>query len=249
MRFCNPDCLIDWREVSPPKFKKDYTGKLVRITAFHRPHRSEISGPDMPPDGAVCEIVRRGNDYSGDRTFSLDVSWHCPACGRPHEGHFPEAWLAEGKAAFVEPVGLADATQALCDDRPALLYIATSYSHPEPAKRAARAALASQCAGWFMAAGYSVYSPLSMGHAITGECPDLKTDFATFREPCLRMLEMSDALVVLLLDGMRESVGVAAEIDHARKLGIPLNQVRLPGPGATADNAPFEIVPNPRWWR
>ena len=62
------------------------------------------------------------------------------------------------------------------------------------------------------------------------------------------MLEASDALMVLLLDGIRESVGVAAEIDHARKLGIPLNQIRLPGPDASGE-AQFELVHNPRWWR
>ena len=80
-----------------------------------------------------------------------------------------------------------------------------------------------------------------------GQCA-LPSDFAAYKEVCLRMLESSDALVVLLLDGIRESVGVAAEIDHARKLGIPLNQIKLPGPDASGD-AQFEIVHNPRWWR
>ena len=60
------------------------------------------------------------------------------------------------------------------------------------------------------------------------------------------MLETCDALVVLLLDGMRESEGVADAIAHARKLGIPLNQVRM----AASDGAPqpFELVAQPRWW-
>ena len=129
-----------------------------------------------------------------------------------------------------------------------MLYLATSYSHPDPAKRGARAHLASECAAWLMSKGWCVLSPLSMGHAIWESCPDLETDFSAWRGPCLRMLEVSDALVVLLLDGIRESVGVAAEIDHARKLGIPLNQVRLSGPDAAPDTG-FEVVPNPVWWR
>ena len=152
----------------------------------------------------------------------------------------------------MEPVGLADATQALALDRPALLYLATSYSHPEPAKRAARANLASECAAWLMRKGWSVVSPLSMGHAIIQadwERGDLSADFKTWREPCLRMLEMSDALVVLMLEGIRESVGVAAEIDHARRLGLPCNQIRLPGEEAANDGEPFEVVARPKWWR
>lgn len=243
MRLCNPDCLIEWRDVEPPRFKKDYVGKLVRVNAFSR-WRPE--GPHLPPDGSVCKIVRRSNDFGGGE-FKLEVEWRCPTCDRPHEGFIPESDLNSGNLRFVEPVGLADATQALTMDRPALLYLATSYSHPEPAKRAARANLASECAAWLMRKGWSVVSPLSMGHAIIkadSEAGDLASDFQVWREPCLRMLEMSDALVVLMLDGIRESVGVAAEIDHARKLGLPCNQIRLPD-----DGEPFEVVAQPRWWR
>lgn len=246
MYFCNPDCLIEWRAVEPPRYKKDYVGKLVCVPGFDR--RYAPGGPAMPPDGAVCRITRRSNDYGGD-AFKLTLSWHCPACGRAHEELIPEAWIAEGKVRFVEAAGLADYTQALDDERPAMLYLATSYSHPDPARRAARANLASECAGWLMRSGWSVTSPLSMGHAIWTAYSNLETGFAAWREPCLRMLEMSDALVVLLLDGIRESAGVAAEIDHARKLGIPLNQVKLAGDEAARGGKSFEVVPNPKWWR
>lgn len=244
MRFCNPDCLIEWRPVEPPRFKKDYVGKLVRVAEFSRRHLSDSMG--LPPDGAVCEITRRSNDFGGGE-FKLTLRWHCPTCDRAHEKLIPEVWIAEGKIRFVEPTGLADYTQALDDERPAMLYLATSYSHPDPAKRAARANLASECAGWLMRRGWSVASPLSMGHAIWTAYPNLETNFAAWREPCLRMLEMSDALVVLLLDGIRESVGVAAEIDHARKLGIPCNQIKLAGNEKGGE--PFEVIPNPKWWR
>lgn len=241
MRLCNPDCLIDWKPVQPPKYKKDYEGKLLRIPTFAR-YRPD--GTDLPPDGAVVCIERR---YNNGSQFEMQVCWRCPACDLPHTGYVPEAWIAEDKAQFVEPSGLADATCAI-GDHPSVLYLATSYSHPDAAKRAARANLASQCSAWFMRRGWCVISPLSMGHAIAVEGAELPSDFAAYQEVCLRMLEASDALVVLLLDGIRESVGVAAEIDHARKLGIPLNQVKLPGPDASGD-AQFELVHNPRWWR
>lgn len=244
MRLCNPDVLIDWRVVDPPRYKKGYEGKLLRVPKFTR-HAWEEGR--IPPDNAVCRIARRFNGGGGS-SFTLELSWRCPACGHAHARTIGEEWLKEDKAFFVEPAGLADYTQALDDERPPMLYLATSYSHPDPAKRGARAHLASECAAWLMRHGWSVYSPLSMGHAICSEDPDLQTDFSAWREPCLRMLEMSDALVVLMLDGMHDSVGVAAEIDHARKLGIPLNQIRLPGPDA-APGTRFEVVPNPKWWR
>ena len=202
MHLCNPDCLIDWRVVAPPKFKKDYEGKLLRVGQFAR-YRPD--GADLPPDGAVVCIERR---YNNGSQFELQVSWHCPACEHPHTGYVPEAWIAEDKAQFVVPSGLADATYAL-GEHPAVLYLATSYSHPDAAKRAARANLASQCAAWLMRKGWCVISPLSMGHAIAAEGADLPSDFAAYQEVCLRMLEASDALMVLLLDGIRESVGVA----------------------------------------
>ena len=243
MRLCNPDCLIDWAVAQPPKYKKDYEGKLLRVAQFDRKYQT---GATLPPDGAVCQIDRRFNGGGAGNSFSLEISWACPACDRYHRKDIPETWISEDKAQFVEPMGLADATYAL-GDHPAVLYLATSYSNPDPAKRAAHASLASQCAAWFMGRGWCVLSPLSMGQAIAVEAPTLPTDFAAAQEVCLRMLEASDALVVLLLEGVRESIGVAAEIDHARKLGIPLNQVKMmAGEGAGGD---FEIISNPKLWR
>lgn len=245
MRLCNPDILIRWRSVEPPRYKKDYEGRLLRVTGMTR-HAWE-QGPAMPPPASVCRIERRFNP-GGTKGFELEVSWQCPACAKTHLRTIPESWLTEEKAHFVVPDGIADYSQTI-GDRPPMLYLATSYSHPDPAKRGARANLASECAAWLIRHGWSVYSPLSMGHAIWAAGPDLETDFSAWREPCLRMLEMSDALVVLLLDGIHESVGVAAEIEHARKLGIPLNQVKLPGEDASQAGEAFEIVHNPRWWR
>lgn len=248
MRLCNPDCLIEWREVPPPKFKKDYAGKLVRVDRFPR---NFAAGPHLPPDGAVCELTRRSNGYGGG-AFQLTVEWRCPSCDWPHEGFIPESDIGSGNLHFVEAAGLADATQALDLERPALLYLATSYSNAEPAKRGAHANLASECAAWLMRKGWRVVSPLSMGHAILQadkELRDQATGFEAWREPCLRMLESSDALVVLLLDGVRESVGLAAEIDYARKLGLPCNQVKLPCEEAAQRGELFEVVARPKWWR
>jgi len=240
MRLCNPDSLIEWRKVEPPRFKKDWPGRLVQAASV--PHYNPAP-PHAVPDMAVCEITRRDNYQSA--MFELTLSWHCPACGHAHERRVPESWLDEGKLWFVENVGLADATWAL-DDHPAVLCVVTSYHHPEAPKRAARADIASQCAAWFARSGWRVMCPVAMRHAACSADRGLPTDYPSWQEVSLRMLETCDALVVLLLDGMRESEGVADAIAHARKLGIPLNQVRM----AASDDAPqpFELAAQPRWW-
>ncbi len=241
MRLCNPDCLIEWQETAAPKYKKDWPGKLLRVREFPRGYMK----PFLPPDGAVCRINRRYCEFSGGQ-FTLELHWSCPACGRVHQEGIAESLVQDGQAAFVEASGLADATCALDEARPALVYLASPYSNPDLAVRGIRAARASLCAAWLMNKGWSVLSPLSMGHAIWSAYPALSGDFMAWREPCLRMLESSDALAVLMLDGVETSAGVAAEIDHARRLGIPLNQIRLGGPD---DGEPFEVVSHPTWWR
>lgn len=247
--LCNPDCLIEWRNTPPPKFKKDYPGKFLRVPDFQRRGYTDWPGSHLPPDGSVCVCRSRYNDGSGAGAMKLALVWHCPACGREHEEQIPEVWIAEGKAGFVEPAGLADVSWAV-GEHPPVIYLATSYTHELPEKRAARAALASQCAAWLMAHGWHVVSPVSMGHAIACDAgAAIAPDFSRWREVCLRMLEASDGLAVLLLDGIRESVGVAAEIDHARRLGLPCNQIKLAGPEAADAGQPFEIVPAPKWWR
>lgn len=239
MILCNPDNLIEWQTIAPPKFKKDWCGCLVQVPNFER-NAAYRSCKFLPPDGGVCSIARRSNDYGG-KEFKLELEWHCPACARAHTAFIPESWIDEGKASFVKAVGLADYTHNLIDVRAPLLYLAAPYSAPEPAKRAARANLSSQCAGWLMSKGFSVYSPLSMGHAIAQEVPTVATDFAAWSEACLRMLEVSDAFCVLLLDNVYHSVGVRAELEMARKLGLPCNQIKLEEEG-------FSVLPTPKWW-
>ena len=137
-------------------------------------------------------------------------------------------------------------------ERPGVLYLAAPYSHPDPAVRAARADLASQCAAWLTARGHRVISPLSMGHAMTLAARqirvELPTDFYHWRHVCLRMLEGCEGLAVLLLAGVRESAGVAAELARARALGMPCSQLRLTSPEEAAAGAPFAVVASPRWW-
>lgn len=109
----------------------------------------------------------------------------------------------------------------------ALTYLACPYSHPDRAVRVARFNAVNVVAGQLMRQGHLVFSPISHTHPIAeaGGLP-LGWDFwAAFDRA---YLEASRGLIVLRLDGWRESVGVTAEIALAAELGIPVSYIDPP---------------------
>ena len=51
MRLCNPDSLIEWRKVEPPRFKKDWPGRLVQAASV--PHYTPVPPACRPGHGRV----------------------------------------------------------------------------------------------------------------------------------------------------------------------------------------------------
>ena len=72
-----------------------------------------------------------------------------------------------------------------------------------------------------MAAGVYVFSPISHTHPIA-EAGSLPTGWEFWEAYDNIMLSRCTKLIVLMLDGWKESKGVAAEIKIAEKLGIPI---------------------------
>lgn len=104
-----------------------------------------------------------------------------------------------------------------------MIYLASPYSHPDPAVREHRFRKACRVAALFMRTGQAVFSPIAHGHCICTY--GLPTDWR-FWEPFDRqMLERCDEVAVLMLDGWRESVGVRAEIQIASERGKPVRYV------------------------
>lgn len=91
------DVFPGWRVVDAPKFKKDYVLRHVAARDF-----SAVRFPNrpIPPDGAVCMILRR---YKEGACFELLLEWRCPHCGQSAHVSVPEGWIAEGRLVFVEP--------------------------------------------------------------------------------------------------------------------------------------------------
>ncbi|MDL2313363.1 DUF1937 family protein [Desulfovibrio sp. OttesenSCG-928-C14] len=241
-----PRDLRAYQRVEPPKFKKDWDGKLIQVTRMpqRRGYNKDFKlceGPDgLVPDGAVLQLYRRYIDYNKRPT--LACRWPCPCCGHSHERDLPETIITEGAAHFVEESigpGLP------VPGGPNRVYLACPYSHDDPAVREARWLASSRAAAWLMLfgdvwfpnEGVSVLSPLSMGHPVSvmGRLLGLEYSFATWGESCLAMLEGCTHLVLLQLPGWATSIGCKAEVDHARKLGLAVLAMREDGADYTLD--------------
>jgi hypothetical protein len=102
----------------------------------------------------------------------------------------------------------------------ALIYLCSSYTHPDGAVRQARFEAACRAAAALIRQGKTVFSPIAHSHAICRYGVPL--DWTFWREHDQRYLEVCDEVAVLMLEGWRESVGVQAEIAIAQELGKPV---------------------------
>jgi len=105
-------------------------------------------------------------------------------------------------------------------DRP-LTYLACPYSHPDHAVRVARFEAANRAAGVLIREGHKVFSPISHTHPIA-ECCDLPLGWDFWEAFDRAFLSISGRVVVLLIDGWRESKGVQGELRIAAELGLPI---------------------------
>lgn len=108
-----------------------------------------------------------------------------------------------------------------------MIYLASPYSHPDPAVREFRFREACRAAAKFMRCGQPVFSPIAHGHCICTY--GLPTDWRFWEPFDRRQLERCDEVVVLMLDGWQESVGVQAEIRIAGEYGKPVRYVAPEG--------------------
>ena len=104
-----------------------------------------------------------------------------------------------------------------------MIYLASPYSHPEVSVREQRFHAVCRMAATLMQQGHVVFAPIVHGHPLVGH--GLPTDWPFWERFDREHLRRCDELVVLMLDGWRESVGVAAEIRIAAELGKPVRHI------------------------
>jgi hypothetical protein len=101
-----------------------------------------------------------------------------------------------------------------------VIYLASPYSHPDPAMREARYQAACRQAAEMLRCGIPTWSPIAYSHALTAH--GLPLDWAFWERFDRAFLEICSDVWVLMLDGWEESNGVQAEIAIARELGKPV---------------------------
>lgn len=103
-----------------------------------------------------------------------------------------------------------------------MIYLASPYSHPDAAVRRRRFRAACRAAAAMLAKGLMVYSPIVHSTPIAAcGLDDMDHDF--WMHVDRPYLEWCHMVMVLTLDGWRDSRGVNAEIAVARSMGKPVS--------------------------
>lgn len=105
-------------------------------------------------------------------------------------------------------------------DLPGFVYLGSPYSLYRGGHEEAARIVASYAAA-LMACGMRVYSPIAHGHFATtnGKLP-LSWEF--WKDQCQPMIDAASSLIVLTMDGWRESVGLTYEIEEFSRAGKPI---------------------------
>ena len=106
-----------------------------------------------------------------------------------------------------------------------MIYVAAPYSDLDPAVRECRFREVNRAAAALMRAGHCVFSPISHGHPICQY--GVPGDWTRWESLDQRMLRQCEEVVVLTLDGWKESRGVQAELAIAAALDLPVRYLSL----------------------
>jgi len=98
-----------------------------------------------------------------------------------------------------------------------MVYLASPYSHPDPLVRATRFDAACRATAKLIRTGRAVFSPIVHGHPLVRF--GLPTDWKFWQRFDAEHLRRCDEVLVLQIDGWRESEGVRAEIELATAMG------------------------------
>ena len=104
-----------------------------------------------------------------------------------------------------------------------LSYLASPYTHADPAVREARYQAACKKAADLMLAGKVIFCPIAHSHPIAEQMPDGKAvDGQFWKQQDEPYVEMCDELIVYMLPGWERSSGMKHEIERAQQRGIPV---------------------------
>ena len=105
-----------------------------------------------------------------------------------------------------------------------LVYLASPYTHPDPAVMQRRFEEICIVAARHMRQGVHIFSPIAHTHPIA-LAGDLPRDFVFWEQYARKMLAVCVEMWICDMDGWRESKGVALEIKIAEKLGLRISHI------------------------
>lgn len=105
-----------------------------------------------------------------------------------------------------------------------LAYLACPYSHPDESVRRMRHMIANQIASELHSQGKLVYSPLTHNIPLI-QLSNKPIGWEFWGKFDKTMLMKCNKLLVVTLEGWKESKGVLAEIDFAKQLNLPIEMI------------------------
>lgn len=107
-----------------------------------------------------------------------------------------------------------------------LIYIASPYTNSDPRVVQENYLIVTKIAGDLVSKGAVAISPITYGHVIA-EHTKMPTDWGFWMDFCLVLLAKCDEILVCnTMVGWKESKGVSAEIEFARKNGIKITYLK-----------------------
>jgi hypothetical protein len=101
-------------------------------------------------------------------------------------------------------------------------YLACPYTHAEEHMHQQRYEQVTAVAAELMRRGHVIYSPITSMHYLARK---LKANEIDWLQHDLAILARCDKLIVLQLDGWRDSVGLKREIEFATEKNIPITYI------------------------
>jgi len=108
------------------------------------------------------------------------------------------------------------------------IYLASPYTHDDPAMMQERYELARACAAWMFRKKWMVFSPIVHCHPMA-VAHDIPKDSEFWRGYSRAMLRGSYELAVLKLAGWKESKGIKEELEFAERVGRVISYIDCSG--------------------
>jgi len=100
-------------------------------------------------------------------------------------------------------------------------YLASPYTHAEPAMREVRYHAAMKCCAWLLKNRVWVYSPIVYCHELA-RLHDMPTNAHFWMDYNYAMLRGAKDLLILVLPGWQDSVGIDNEVEYAHAANKPI---------------------------